>query len=644
MNGPYDSSDEPGARTYGSMPTTPAIGPHRGRELEPTWPPSRGDSDVGQVFGSYRLLDVLGKGGMGVVYLAEHVRLERRVALKMLNPECASNPMSVRRFFSEARAVNTISHENIVQVTDFIDTDTRKCFIMELLEGETLQALIKSDGLLYFDRIIKLLLQVCSALGSAHEAGIVHRDLKPGNIFVTHRGRQPDFVKVLDFGIAKLIDLPTGNSLHRTAAGTLLGTPEYMSPEQASGRLETDHRTDIYSLGVIMYEMIARQRPFEGKSVAEILVKQTCDEPKPLRDIAGLPYIVPPRLEALIQKCLAKNPNRRPQSMQEVAIELRAIEKELPATVPTARVRVRANEGSEADDALPDGEQLERMARNRGPLEPSDGVRRPRGVVANLSAALVVTVVGFFSGVAVDKVVNARPLTGMAPASLTGRAVAPPQDAPSAAPQRSPSDTAAPAPPAAPSVDTQAAEPRARRTSKAVKSAPRARKRGATRVDKRRARSRRKARADTPSAASRGRSAEASAGAKPAPEEPVRGVEGQAPAASPTLDPSAPSPATERPAAGEAAGRIQVTFHSMPEGAEVFIDGEHIGTTPLRRTFRPREHALPLEFRMTGRQSVRREVKMDADREVWVQMPEPVVVAAEVEAPAQPTDSSSTSQ
>jgi serine/threonine-protein kinase len=284
-------------------------------------------SEQGTVVGSYRLLEILGVGGMGRVYLAEHMRLGRKVALKMLRSQYVQNPRAVQRFFAEARAVNKIGHENIVEITDFFENDNGACYyIMELLAGVNLKELQEREGILALTRSLGMAVQVCSALSAVHEAGIVHRDLKPENIILTERGGQTDFVKLLDFGVAKLMD-PDGDgvSMERTAAGAILGTPEYMSPEQASGGKSVDYRSDIYSLGVILYELITGQRPFEAKSFGEMVVQHlTVTPPKPSK-VKNLPHLIPNELEALIVECLEKEPVKRVQSVKDIENRLRRL-------------------------------------------------------------------------------------------------------------------------------------------------------------------------------------------------------------------------------------------------------------------------------------------------------------------------------
>jgi len=283
-----------------------------------------GVREAGTVLGSYRLIELLGEGGMGVVYLAEHTKLGRRVALKILRSEYSENPQAVHRFFAEARAVNKISHQNIVEITDFVENPgSDNYYIMELLKGSTLSAVIDDEGIQPLERSVGIMLQVASALGAVHAAGIVHRDLKPDNVFLIERAGQKDFVKLLDFGVAKLSG-DTTISVHSTAAGAILGTPEYMSPEQASGK-PVDLRTDLYAFGVMLYELVTGRLPLTGSSFGELVVKHLTVVPMPPGCVDGLPYKVPMELEDVILACLAKDPDERPGSIELVAERLAEI-------------------------------------------------------------------------------------------------------------------------------------------------------------------------------------------------------------------------------------------------------------------------------------------------------------------------------
>jgi serine/threonine-protein kinase len=281
---------------------------------------------VGMMLGSYRLGEVIGEGGMGAVYLAEHIKLGRKVALKTLHPQYAQSPDVVRRFFAEARAVNKIFHEHIVEITDFVENERGvNYYIMEYLKGLPLADLVEREGALPLSRSIGIAVQVCSALSAVHQAGIVHRDLKPDNIFLTERSGQRDFVKLLDFGIAKLFDTDGQTvNLHTTAAGMIMGTPEYMSPEQARGK-SVDYRTDIYSLGVILYELATGVKPFIAETFGEMVVKLSTEDPTEPNKVPHIFQQIPRDLEELILQCLEKEPQKRPPSTKEIEDRLRAI-------------------------------------------------------------------------------------------------------------------------------------------------------------------------------------------------------------------------------------------------------------------------------------------------------------------------------
>jgi serine/threonine-protein kinase len=230
----------------------------------------------------------------------------------------------VSRFFAEAQAVNQIAHENIIEVTDFVEGgDAQAYYIMELLRGSTLSDVLSAELALAPSRAVAIGVQVCNAMAAVHDAGIVHRDLKPENIFLVERGGRRDFVKILDFGVAKLAEAEA-TGVRRTAAGTMLGTPQYMAPEQAAGQ-ETDHRADIYTLGVILYELLTGRCPFEAKTIGEVIVKHLSMTPRPPSRVKDLPHPLPAALEAVVLRCLEKLPARRYQKMAEVEAALRAV-------------------------------------------------------------------------------------------------------------------------------------------------------------------------------------------------------------------------------------------------------------------------------------------------------------------------------
>ena len=279
------------------------------------------DPLLGKVLGErYRVLTRIGEGGMGTVYRAEHVVLRKRVAVKVLRPELSDDGDLVRRFQQEAIAASQIGQENIVDVTDFGRTQQGALyFVMEDLEGVSLAAILHASGPLPVERAARLLAQVCRALGAAHGRGIVHRDLKPDNVIVVRRDDGSDFVKVVDFGIAKSGTRPERGRL--TRAGTIIGTPEYMAPEQAAAAT-VDHRADVYAFGVLAYELLTGHLPFKADTaIATLLEHQTRTPVPPGQLRAGLPA----PFEALILKALAKRPDARQQSMAEVAADLSAV-------------------------------------------------------------------------------------------------------------------------------------------------------------------------------------------------------------------------------------------------------------------------------------------------------------------------------
>jgi serine/threonine-protein kinase len=269
------------------------------------------EARVGAVLGSYRLQEVLGTGGMGSVYRADHVNLGRQVALKLLHPQYARRRDAVARFFQEAQAVNRIRHKNIVDVTDLVKLDDGTVFIiMELLEGTSLGSYLRQTGLLSVPDTVTVVIQICDALAVAHSQRIVHRDLKPDNIFLTSNDDGDLLVKLLDFGVAKLVGQEQVG--HKTAAGSVVGTPAFMSPEQA-GALQIDHRSDLYSLGAIMYQLFTGQHVFRGKTFGDYVHKHLNEQPEPPRSTPG-GVRVDPALETIIMRCLNKSPEARYQS------------------------------------------------------------------------------------------------------------------------------------------------------------------------------------------------------------------------------------------------------------------------------------------------------------------------------------------
>jgi serine/threonine protein kinase len=282
---------------------------------------------IGTTVGHYRILSKLGAGGMGEVFLAEDTRLERKAAIKFLSADTSSDSALRQRFLTEAKAASALNHPHVCVVYDVGETDDGLPFIaMELVEGASLDAVAR-DGPLEISRVVEIGVQVADALDAAHSSRIVHRDIKLANISVNERGQ----VKVLDFGLAKR--MPTESSdafaataeMQQTLDGQVLGTPTYMSPEQALGK-GLDHRTDIFSMGVVLYRLTTGRLPFDGASFSGIVNKIVHAQPPA---IARLNYDVPPELERIILKCLQKSPDRRYQAARELMIDLQNLARDI---------------------------------------------------------------------------------------------------------------------------------------------------------------------------------------------------------------------------------------------------------------------------------------------------------------------------
>ena len=310
---------------------------------------------IGSTISHYRILEKLGEGGMGIVYKAEDTRLKRTVALKFLPPALTCDPEARERFIHEAQAASALDHANICNVHDVAETDDGQTFIvMACYEGSSLKSKIE-DGDLRIEDGIEIATQIAEGLTRAHEAGIVHRDIKPANIFLTTRNE----VKILDFGLAKL----TGQTI-LTKPGSTLGTAAYMSPEQAKGE-PVDQRTDIWSLGVVLYEMLAGRRPFTSDYEQALIYEILNEEPKPLRLFRpGVPLA----LEQCVLKALAKTPQERYQTAADLLSDLK-----------TARAPEHASETIAAHEAM--------TKRKRK--------RRVRILIAGGAAALVLAVLFF---------------------------------------------------------------------------------------------------------------------------------------------------------------------------------------------------------------------------------------------------------
>ncbi|HJW14348.1 MAG TPA: serine/threonine-protein kinase, partial [Thermoanaerobaculia bacterium] len=312
---------------------------------------------AGARFGPYEILSPLGAGGMGEVYRAKDTKLGREVAIKVLPESLSGDPERLKRFEREARALASINHPNIVTVYSVEEAGDMRLLAMELVEGHTLDQFISSGGL-PLSRFFEIAVPLADALSAAHERGIVHRDLKPANVMVTLSGR----LKVLDFGLAKLVtsdsdpnltDTPTASRAELTGEGTVFGTVAYMSPEQARGG-KIDARSDVFSLGIVLFEMLTGDRPFKGASSLDILSSIVRDSPPPVTELRA---DLPPHVGRILRRCLAKDPHDRYQTSRDVLNELRDLQAETsapaPATVPArpapvgergASGRVRADE------------------------------------------------------------------------------------------------------------------------------------------------------------------------------------------------------------------------------------------------------------------------------------------------------------
>jgi tRNA A-37 threonylcarbamoyl transferase component Bud32 len=310
-----------------------------------------GDPLIGTVLADrYRIERRLGEGGMGAVYLARHVILEKIVALKILHAEYARRRELVERFLHEAKAASRIRHEHVIDITDFGETgDKNVFFAMEYLEGFDLATVLNREGALSWRRVKSIVLQLCAALQAAHEAGVIHRDLKPENIYLIERLGNPDFVKVLDFGVAKLTELEeSGRERRLTRTGMVFGTPEYMSPEQARGE-KPDPRVDIYATGCILFEMATGDVPFRGDNFMGVLSKHLFDPAPTLADRTHRTDL-PEGLQEVISQAMAKDKHGRFGSMNELAVALDTLggasgsSHPVPGSAAAARARRAASQ------------------------------------------------------------------------------------------------------------------------------------------------------------------------------------------------------------------------------------------------------------------------------------------------------------
>jgi serine/threonine-protein kinase len=291
---------------------------------------------IGQVLGGkFRAVRILGEGGMGTVYECEHLALGRRVAVKVLHPAQARKKASVQRFHHEAHVAGAIGHPNICEIYDVGELEDGSPFlVMELLQGETLADRIASEGALPFEDIIEIVTQVLSGLVAAHEKGIIHRDIKPENVFLTQRTGLPSVVKLLDFGISKVAG---ADDLNLTRTGMVMGTPFYMSPEQARGDRNLDRRVDLYATGVVTYECLTGRRPFNAANYNALLVQILTTNPRPPSEIRPA---IPDGFEAVVARAMSRDREKRYQTAAEFQRELSALRepaplrRAMPASIP----------------------------------------------------------------------------------------------------------------------------------------------------------------------------------------------------------------------------------------------------------------------------------------------------------------------
>jgi serine/threonine protein kinase len=299
----------PVPRSPGAVGRPPSTEPPRNRPAIG----SMADLLVGTVLADrYKLLSKLGEGAMGWVFLAEHTEIGKKLAIKVMRPSLCRLPEAVRRFRREARSASQIGSKHIVDVTDFGTTPNGAVFfVMEYLEGgEDLGTLLKKQGRLPWERVQHMMIQLCDALQAAHDAGIIHRDVKPANFYRVNQAGDPDFIKVLDFGIARLAN-PTDSIVTQT--GVVMGTPDFMAPEQAQGR-HVDHIADIYSLGATCYALLTGRPPFTGNNEYDVIYKHLNETP---RAPSVLNRDVPEWLDAVVLKAMRKEPAQRYPSMRD---------------------------------------------------------------------------------------------------------------------------------------------------------------------------------------------------------------------------------------------------------------------------------------------------------------------------------------
>jgi serine/threonine protein kinase len=390
------------------------------------------DAWIGRVLSNvYRIEAKIGEGGMGAVYAARHVHLGKQYAVKVLTAQIANNKTAIERLKQEAIAASSIDHDNIVDVTNFDTAEDGSVFIvMEYLRGESLASRL-GNGPIKLHDTLAIAQQISGALGAAHARGIVHRDLKPENVFLTKKG-DVERVKVLDFGISK-VKSAEAEGVRMTRTGQLVGTPLYMSPEQARGETDIDHRVDVYALGVMLYEMLAGVPPFDGRNYFELLWKHGNEKPEPIA--ARNPNVyVPDVLSAVVMRALAKERKERYQTMEELAQAMYAAVPEVPmgatslppsmppTSDPSIRISVAtpraATDGGERKAVHTAMSSSDALRASQPKVDASTGSRRTM-IVAGGSLIALVAVAAIFASMTSTPVETPAETPVVPPVALT---------------------------------------------------------------------------------------------------------------------------------------------------------------------------------------------------------------------------------
>ena len=555
----------------------------------------------GASIGAYRVTGVIGRGGMGAVYAAEHALLGRQAAIKVLLPDLSRNQDIVQRFFNEARAATAIRHPGIVEIYDFGWTSDGAAFlVMERLDGETL-ARRAERGRMRWQAALVVARQIAGALAAAHAKGIVHRDLKPENVFVVHDAEVPggERIKLLDFGVAKLAG-ESAPSINVTRTGTVIGTPTYMAPEQCRG-VAVDHRVDLYALGCVVFELCSGRPPFIGEGAGDVLAAHIH---VPAPRLSAMQVEAPYAVEQLVERLLAKSPADRVQTAEALIRAIDAIVVEPPALAMVSSGGMRLATAASTHTTLSGAASA---------TLPSMRERRERRTVALViagAAVATVLVVALVMGRARD----AGPIAALPATALEGAPVrpsAPPVPVTPVHEIEPAAGSAAAAPSPVPSAPPNAEPPRPSRVGAAPPSAaagspaaePPARPVGPS------------ATLGVPPTVPANPSGEAAVPARVAPPprvapEPAHVV----PALSPPRVAAAPSAAPTRVAPAPSPALVDVAVETAPPGATVELAGKVVGKTPFHGTLPRRDGYVPLVVRLEGYAD--RSVSVRADRAI----------------------------